>query len=465
MFVSASTNWRSSTRRVKKYFVCALVVLCAFAVSGAAFSQPPRPGGDRSGWNNRGGRPGGDNRGGRTGDNRGGRPGGNAEGERGQNGPQEGDFQEQGIPGQGGDFQEEGQQQEGWVQEGPQQQEGWGQEGPQPPQQQEGWGDPRNQGGEQGGDPRDQRRNREPRVSLEDALKNADGVTPIQLNQNDFTASDGVRLTGVYFKGKGDQDTPVVVLLHDLKGKSDSYMPVAQLLAQQGFGVLVPNLRGEGGSGALQRGPGNNNPPNDRPQMQQQISPRDINAMINLDREVWFTFLAYLNNLQYCNVKKTVIVGSGFGAALAASWAKSDWISKGTVAQNVVGLVLLSPDADNGEGKYNSLVSLEAVRKRAKFPTLGYLIFVGKMDEEKFKDAQEIQQKMGGKVADESTPMEDRACPLVALQTELQGDELLGFESFGVSKTIVQYVALRMKKLPKKRDKWEEIVEKKSRRN
>ena len=140
MFVSASTNWRSSTRRVKKYFVCALVVLCAFAVSGAAFSQPPRPGGDRSGWNNRGGRPGGDNRGGRTGDNRGGRPGGNAEGERGQNGPQEGDFQEQGIPGQGGDFQEEGQQQEGWVQEGPQQQEGWGQEGPQPPQQQEGWG-------------------------------------------------------------------------------------------------------------------------------------------------------------------------------------------------------------------------------------------------------------------------------------------------------------------------------------
>ncbi|MBP5622098.1 MAG: dienelactone hydrolase family protein, partial [Thermoguttaceae bacterium] len=344
-----------------------------------------------------------------------------------------------------------------WVQEGQQPpQEGWGQEGPQPPQQ--GWGD-------QGGNPRAQGRNREPRVSLEDALKNADGVTPIQLNQSDFTASDGVRLSGVYFKGKGDQDTPVVVLLHDLKGKSDSYMPMAQQLAQQGFGVLIPNLRGEGGSGALQMGPGNNNPPNDRPQAQKQISSRDINAMINIDREVWFTFLAYLNNLQYCNVKKTVIVGSGFGAALASSWAKSDWNSKGTVAQNVVGLVLLSPDADNGQDKYNSLVSLEAVRKRVKFPTFGYLVFVGKMNEEKFKDAQEIQQKMGGKVADESTPMEDRACPLVALQTELQGDELLGFESFGVANTIVQYVALRMKKLPKKRDKWEEIVEKKSRRN
>ena len=76
-----------------------------------------------------------------------------------------------------------------------------------------------------------------------------------------------------------------------------------------------------------------------------------------------------------------------------------------------------------------------------------------------------IQQKMGGKVADENTPMEDRSCPLVAIQTEKQGNDLLVFESFGVTNTICQWVNIRMKKLPKKRDKWEEIAERKSRRD
>ena len=83
---------------------------------------------------------------------------------------------------------------------------------------------------------------------------------------------DGVQLTATYFKGKGDQDTPVVILLHDLNGKSEAYMPMAQLLAKQGCGVLIPNLRGSGGSGVSAEGTRDNNPPNDRPQVQQQVS-------------------------------------------------------------------------------------------------------------------------------------------------------------------------------------------------
>lgn len=296
---------------------------------------------------------------------------------------------------------------------------------------------------------------------MNDALAQTNGATPITLNQREFTASDGARLGGVYFKGKGDKDTPVVVLLRDLNGKRDDYLPLAQLLSQQGYGVLIPDYRGQNGP---QNGPRDNNPPNDRRQGQGGPSSRDIQATINLDRQVWFNFLGYLNNKELCNIKKTIVVGSGFGAALAASWAKNDWNSKETISQNVCGVVLISPDADGVDGKYDALTSLEALHKRAKFPTLGFLVFVGKMKEGKFEDAQEIQKKVGGKVADEKTPMEDRPCPLVALQTELQGDELLGFESFGVPTTIVQFVALRMQKLPKKRAKWEELAEKKSRR-
>ena len=424
MINALSNLARSPSRRAKMCLVCALVCVGALVVGDAAYCQ--RPGGvpgERPNWNERGDRQRGDRQ----------------RGDQQEGAPQEGELPQQGGPQQQGEF-------PNWQQQGgfPQQQEGNFQ-----------------QGGDRGGRGD---REREPRESLDDALQKANGTTPVQLNQDEFTAMDGVQLTATYFKGKGDQDTPVVILLHDLNGKSEAYMPMAQLLAKQGCGVLIPNLRGSGGSGVAQRGPRDNNPPNDRPQVQQQVSPRDMMAMIDLDREVWFNFLAYLNNKELCNIKKTVIVGSGFGAALASSWAKTDWTSKGSVSQNVVGIVLLSPDASDDEGKYNALVSLEAIKRRAKFPTLGYLVFVGKMDEAKFKDAQEIQQKIGGKVADESTPMEDRACPLVAIQTELQGDELLAFESFGVANTIVQFVALRMDKLPKKRAKWAEIVEKKPRR-
>lgn len=318
------------------------------------------------------------------------------------------------------------------------------------------------QEGEQGQD----QKKPEPKIALEDALKNANGTTPITLNQNEFTAMDGVKLSGVYFKGKGDTDTPVIIILHDLNGKREDWQPVAQQLAQLGYGVLLPDLRGSGESGALRRGPGNNNPPNDRPQAQEQISQMDIMAMIQNDRIVWFNFLKYLNNAEYCNIKKTIIVGSGFGAALASSWAKDDWSSKEKPSQNVVGLVLLSPDVENDMNakRFNCLISLETLKRRAKFPTMGALLFVGKLDKEKFEAAKEIQQKFGGKVVDEKTPMEDRACPMVAINTEQQGDALLKYESFGVPTTLAQYVQVRLNKLPKKRSKWEEFEEKQSRR-
>ena len=196
-----------------------------------------------------------------------------------------------------------------------------------------------------------------------------------------------------------------------------------------------------------------------------QLNPMTIAQMIDDDYYFWFnTFLKYIHNKEYCNMKKTILVGSGFGAALAAAWARNDWESKESVSQNVVGVALLSPDASNDSGKYNALSSLEALHKRAKGANMGYLVFVGKLTEDKFADAQKIQQKVGGKVVDEKTPMEERVCPLVAIQSEKQANDLLLFESFGVPTTICQWVNLRLKKLPKKRDKWEEIAEKKSRR-
>ena len=459
---------RKSTfrRRIKRTFVFSLIALCAFALGDSAFSQPPGPAPDRQ-------------------EN-------DKDSERGDRGPGRGDREPGRDRGERDANKERGNDERG-----------------------------RRNDREQGNPPKESG-NRERQVGFDDAVAAASPTTPVQLNQKDFKQFG---VSGVYYKGKCDENTPVVVILRDLDGKIESYNETATLLASQGFAVLIPELRvgapannpqpGNDQPGGNRPGgdqPGGNQPGNDQPggnlpggnlpgepgefgaqnygaspilaqpqppqqggddrNRNRQLSPAEqlnmnvVSQMINDDYDFWFNmFLKYAHNKKYCNMRKTILVGSGFGAALASAWAKNDWNAKGNVKQNVVGVALLSPDAGDDEGKYNALISLEALHKKAKGAVMGYLIFVGGLKNVKLDDAKEIQRKIGGKVLDEKTPMEERSCPIVNLKTEKQGDDLLRYEAFGVSKTLCQWVAIRMKKLPKKRDKWEEIVEKKSRRD
>ena len=428
----------SSSRPILKAVASALLVFTLCAAASDALGQPPRRpgGGDNSvGRGGRGDR-GGDNNGGRGG--RRGSGGDNNSGGRG-GGP---GFPGGGFPGQPGGFP--------------------GQPGQPGQQGQEG----------QEGQPDQQQPKPERKVDLDAALDNSLGSVPIRLNQDAFRTRDGARLTGTYLKGKGDKDTPVVILVPSFDTEEGAYNQLGQLLAQQGYGVLIPDLRGSDQN----QGPRNqnNNPPNDVPQVKEQRSRqpsnRDINAMINTDREVWFNFLFHVNDKGLCNVKKTIIVGSEFGAALACAWAKNDWGVKGEMGQNVVGLALLSPDAiddkkkdkdDEGQStaqKYDCLKSLESVHKLAKGKTFGYLIIAGANVEEKLNAAQLIQRRIGG-AKDEKAKPQDKVVLFYSLQTSMQGTQLLGLESLNVAGTIGQFVAKRMNELPQKRDKWSPINE------
>ena len=281
----------------------------------------------------------------------------------------------------------------------------------------------------------------------------------MRLNQQQFTTRDGWRLVANYYKGAGNADATPVLLLHGRDGKKEDFDALAKKLAEQGCAVIVPDLRGCGESTSLSvndrsRGPRGMNRPTER--KMSQFNNDDLRALIEYDKEVWFNFLLYLHNKELLNVKKTVVVGSELGAALAATWARDDWNGKGDAAQNVVGVALLSPDATNDEGKFNALTALDAYRKKAKGKSSGFVVFVGQMTEDKFEDAKKIQKKIGGK-ADEELPPQEKTIPIVALKTEKQGVELLKVQSFGVSDTVVQFVANRMSALPKKRQKWEAI--------
>ncbi len=306
------------------------------------------------------------------------------------------------------------------------------------------------------------RRGPQRQIPLDEALVSGSPTAPILLNQNNFVTEDGVRLVGNFYRGRGDADAIPVLLLHDREGNKEEMNALAQLLAANGCAVVVPDLRGCGGSvnrttNDFSRG----NMPTRRQNRQylmKDFNNDDLRAMIEYDGARWFDFLVYLHQKEMVDVKKTIVVGAGgLGSALAAAWTKADWQGKGDAAKNVVGLVLLSPDATNDAGKFNALSSLETIRKLAKGKgTFGFLVFVGTMNEEKFADAQEIQKKIGGK-KDEELPPEQKLIPIVALKTATQGTELLGVESFGVSKTIQQFIARRTSELPKKRQKREEI--------
>ncbi len=296
-------------------------------------------------------------------------------------------------------------------------------------------------------------------VPLDQALEKAEPAKPMRLNQQQFTTRDGWRLVANYYKGAGNADATPVLLLHGRDGKKEDFDALAKKLAEQGCAVIVPDLRGCGESTSLavndmSRGPRGMRQPRERKMAQ--FNNDDLRALIEYDKEVWFNFLLYLHNKELLNVKKTIIVGSELGAALAATWARDDWNGKGDAAQNVVGVALLSPDATNDEGKFNALTALDAYRKKAKGANSGFVVFVGQMTEDKFEDAKKIQKKIGGK-ADEELPPQEKTIPIVALKTEKQGVELLKIQSFGVADTVVQFVANRMNALPKKRQKWEEI--------
>ncbi|MBQ1278620.1 MAG: alpha/beta fold hydrolase, partial [Thermoguttaceae bacterium] len=174
-------------------------------------------------------------------------------------------------------------------------------------------------------------------VPLDQALEKAEPTKPMRLNQQQFTTRDGWRLVANYYKGAGNADATPVLLLHGRDGKKEDFDELAKKLAEQGCAVIVPDLRGCGESTSLavndmSRGRRGGGMPRQTERKMSQFNNDDLRALIEYDKEVWFNFLLYLHNKELLNVKKTIIVGSELGAALAATWARDDWNGKGDAA-------------------------------------------------------------------------------------------------------------------------------------
>lgn len=149
---------------------------------------------------------------------------------------------------------------------------------------------------------------------------------------------DGVVLVATYYRSTQGKDAVPVLMIHNLRGSRADFHPLALYLQQQGFAVLVPDLRGHGESRRTRF--------SDRPVNVEDFSRRQYRAFL-IDIESCKRYLITRNNLGELNIDKLCLVGAEFGAVLSMLWAHQDWqwppLATGKQGQDVKALVLLSP--------------------------------------------------------------------------------------------------------------------------
>jgi alpha-beta hydrolase superfamily lysophospholipase len=212
---------------------------------------------------------------------------------------------------------------------------------------------------------------------------------------------DGVRLHAVYYpvgpKAAAGQAParpapPVVILLHDLGGSSESVAALATRLQQRGIAVVAPDLRGHGGS--IGRGTttvdARSLKRSDLEAMAQSRGGRvRQQAMVRGDVEAAREWIKGMAERGVLDMKRLFVVGSGVGAAVAAAWTVEDaaWpdIVSGPQGREVRGLVMISPVWTSRGFTIAPMLAADAVRR-----ALPVLVVAG----EREKDALRIFEQL-----------------------------------------------------------------------
>ncbi|MDR0870108.1 MAG: hypothetical protein LBN39_04875 [Planctomycetaceae bacterium] len=166
-----------------------------------------------------------------------------------------------------------------------------------------------------------------------------------------------VRYSASYCYGNADRETTPVLVLHDEKGSRKDFLPLTDLLANNGFAVLAPDLRGHGRSNKRYEKtelPGNN--PNGKvPQrlparttpklvdyLAEDFQSKDYQMMFTADLPLMRSMLERVHVAGEANLNRLVIVGAGRSCALAAYQAAQDWSGKDS-GKFTKTLVLIAP--------------------------------------------------------------------------------------------------------------------------
>jgi pimeloyl-ACP methyl ester carboxylesterase len=262
---------------------------------------------------------------------------------------------------------------------------------------------------------------------------------------------DGLQLALTYYPGTEGKKSIPVVLLHMWKQNGNDYRDLALALQKMGCAVIVPDLRGHGGSKRLKG-------------LRQEetlkaatLAPEQFRRMVTQDMEAVKKFLWQRNNDGELNIDKLCVVGAEMGASVALNFALADAAVQDMnrvygadrerkVGRFVKALVLLSP-----EHSFRGLPIRAAAAPLIS--NVAMLILVGKQDAKALDEAKRIhgifERYHPEPTGDDKT--DKRTLFYGKLDTSLQGTKLLD-PKFNVPAMIADFIYLRLIKSEESRD-------------
>jgi len=189
-----------------------------------------------------------------------------------------------------------------------------------------------------------QRPTRPPAANTKPANNAPEGEEELDLKPRLVTlqASDGMAIRCAYYPSdKGKQAVPVIIV-HGWEDQAQPHANLAALLQQRGFAVMLPDLRGHGGSVNARDAAGR------IIQLEpKRMSRVDLRMIMSGDLEAVKAFLREENNASRCNLNALAVIGIQEGCIFAANWAVTDWewpsLPGEKQGQDVKALVMVSP--------------------------------------------------------------------------------------------------------------------------
>ncbi|MFV1964284.1 MAG: alpha/beta hydrolase [Pirellulaceae bacterium] len=239
-------------------------------------------------------------------------------------------------------------------------------------------------------------------------------------------------------KVPGKEVAPII-MLHGWKGQRSELDRLAHYLQMLGHAVIVPDLRGHGGSTRHRF--------SDRP-----IELKRPDYSMSRDVDAVKKFLMERNNEGELNIELLTIVGADLGAILAVNWAAQDWswpqLPSFKQGRDVKALVLLSP-----KSAVMGMTLNKALQHPAVMQGLSIFIAVGKRDRAAYTDATKTFSRLE-RARSNSTEGKE-SLKLIEPDTSLSGTKLLTARGIGnqVSYEIAAFIYRRI--VSKKSDfKW-----------
>ncbi|MCH8922573.1 MAG: alpha/beta fold hydrolase [Planctomycetes bacterium] len=232
-------------------------------------------------------------------------------------------------------------------------------------------------------------------------------------------------------------------MLHEYLGSRKDFEEAASRLQAKGHAVIVPDLRGHGGSTMFVNG---------RKIAAAGLKKVDFIAM-GLDVRAVKSFLMKENNASRLNIEKLCIVGAEMGASLAANFAVYDWSRRQLPGakkrgMDVRALVLLSPQISfrglpmsNFSRINRRLPPVTRMQQEKMHQEMSVWVVVGKNDSKAYREAKRFQDSIKLKypvVGDE------KRLYLFALNTKLQSAKMLNAKALNVQDDVATFINFRL---------------------